>query len=81
MWRNSFPKLFCELIGAFVVWSIKGFKGKYVDEIAGPYDLGTKSTRNFLITGAIFIVVILIALEYEKKQERNDNIIHITIEK
>ena len=79
MWRNSFPKLFCELIGAFVVWTFKGFKGKYADEMAGPYDLGMKSTRNFLITGAIFIVVILIGLEYEKKHQQNDRIIQITI--
>ncbi len=81
MWVNSFPKLFCELVGAFIIWTIKGFKGKFSDEMAGPFELGNKSTRNLLITAALIFVVILIGREYEKKPQLNDKKTQIMIKK
>ncbi len=33
---NLFWNFVFEMIGAFIVWAVKGFKGKLSDEMAGP---------------------------------------------
>jgi hypothetical protein len=46
-------------LGAFICWTFKGFKGKFSDEMVGPYNWSSKRMRN-LIVGFLAIVVILI---------------------
>ena len=60
-----------EVIGAFTVWAFKGFKGKFNDEMTGPYESGWKSWRNRLITLTwIFIIIAVISKINDKKAEK-----------
>lgn len=56
--KVSFLRFLMEIIGAFIVWMFKGFKGKFNDEMTGPYDSGMKSWRNAIIS-ALFIFLLL----------------------
>lgn len=63
--RYSFANLVLEMIGAFVVWAIKGFKGKLSDEVSGPYETNFKSIRNAMISILVFIIIVVIISIYE----------------
>ncbi|MFK5983142.1 MAG: hypothetical protein QM499_09520 [Flavobacteriaceae bacterium] len=39
-----------QLIGAFLVWTAKGFTGKFDDEMTGPGDHSFKSYRNIALS-------------------------------
>jgi len=58
-----------EIIGAFVVWTLKGFRGKLTDEMCGPYEYSSKSWRNFAIT----LIVIFFVVAIIKKLDSSDN--------
>lgn len=47
--------------GAFVFWALKGFKGKFNDEMVGPYDRSSKRVRN-ITAGSIALLMILIVI-------------------
>lgn len=49
-----------EVIGAFIFWMLKGFKGKFSDEISDKRDANKKSLRNGLIS--LLFVSIIIAI-------------------
>lgn len=38
MWGNQIINFLIEIIGAFIVWTIKGFKGKLSDEMSGHFN-------------------------------------------
>jgi len=64
-----------EVIGAFIVWASKGFKGKFDDEMSGPNESSAKSWRNLLISAA-FILLVLAAVSKisdKKKEKIGDN--------
>jgi hypothetical protein len=43
-------KFIFQIIGAFMTWAFKGFKGKLNDEIALPYEQTWKYYRNSIIS-------------------------------
>ncbi|NVN95075.1 MAG: hypothetical protein HXX18_07330 [Bacteroidetes bacterium] len=45
------------LTGAFFFWTIKGFKGKFNDEMTGRFDTSFKDVRNF-IAGLLILCMI-----------------------
>lgn len=49
-----------EFISACIVWTLKGFKGKLTDEMSGPRENNKKTTRNFLISIIILIIIFLV---------------------
>ncbi len=49
-----------QIVGAFVVWTLNGYRGSINDEIAGPEDNGFKKFRNIAITASILLVLFLI---------------------
>ena len=49
-----------EVVGAFVVWAVKGFKGPFNNEITGPYDSSLKSIRNVFISFVIIFMCYII---------------------
>jgi hypothetical protein len=72
----SLPKidifsLILEIIGAFIAWAFKGFKGKLMDEISGPYESSRKSWRNLIISSIFVFVVASIVVSIQKKNEKN----------
>lgn len=70
--RNPIFSFLMQLIGAFIVWALKGFKGKFNDEMSGPHEIGIKSWRNFFIS----VVFLLIAFSVISKiiEKKNENI-------
>ena len=46
-----------QLIGAFIAWIFKGFKGSFKDEIAKPYERSFKYYRNSVIS---FVIIVLL---------------------
>lgn len=72
-----------EVIGAFIVWACKGFKGKFDDEMTGPNEWNRKRWRNALISaGFIAIVLVVIYNNIDKKEEdKSHNKIEYTIKK
>lgn len=57
MWENQIINFLFEIIGAFIVWTVKGFKGKLSDEISGPYESNKKKWRNTIISFSVFLLV------------------------
>lgn len=49
-----------QIIGASVVWALKGFQGSLNDEMAGPEDKGFKKNRNFIITLIIMLFIYIL---------------------
>jgi len=45
-----------EVVGAFVVWAIKGFNGPFNNEMTGPHDSSLKSIRNAFISFVIIFI-------------------------
>ena len=68
--RNPFFSFFMEVIGAFIAWTFNGFKGKFADEMSGPYEDSKKSWRNALISIA-FIVIVLVILDKINDNTKN----------
>jgi hypothetical protein len=57
---NLLSELVFEVIGAFIAWTFKGFKGKFADELAGPYKGNKKSRRNTILSVAFILLIVLI---------------------
>ncbi|MDE5416473.1 hypothetical protein L3049_00535 [Labilibaculum sp. DW002] len=53
-----------EILGAFVVWSFNGFKGKLSDEMDGPYDSTKKGYRNMIISFIILFIVYQVVINF-----------------
>jgi hypothetical protein len=71
-----------EVIGAFIAWTFKGFKGKFADEIAGPYENSNKSWRNTLISIAFIVIVLVIINNINiNKENHSENKYEIIIRK
>jgi len=83
MWGNQIINFLIEIIGASIVWTVKGFKGKLSDEMSGPYESNRKKWRNTIISLSVFLLVLAIATKYQKTKEKevNDNKFEITIRK
>lgn len=81
--RASFSSFIIEIVGAFIVWACKGFKGKLSDEMSGPYESNGKTYRNALISFAIVFLIIAIGykIQENKYKEENKNVNEITIER
>ena len=80
---NLFWNFIFEMIGAFVVWAVKGFRGKLSDEMSGPYEWNKKSWRNALISIAVVLMFIALATNFlkTKEKQRDKNRFEITIKK
>lgn len=83
MWGNPIINFLIEIIGAFIVWTVKGFKGKLSDEMSGPYESNKKKWRNTIISFSVFLLVLAIVTNHQKTKEKevNDNKFEITIRK
>ena len=81
--RDPFFSFIMEVIGAFIVWTFKGFKGKFNDEMSGPYESNRKSWRNALISIGFVIIVLAIINKISDRQTENisDSKFEITIKK
>ena len=79
--RGNFTSFIIEIVGAFTVWSLKGFKGRLSDEMSGPYESNWKTLRNALISFLILFLIIAIGYKYQhkKNKEINKNLYEITI--
>ena len=70
---NQLFSFMFQIIGAFSVWTFKGFKGKFNDEMTGPYDSSNKRIRNFIISGLflflVFIIISSVAKDRKKEPE------------
>ena len=71
--QNPIFSFLTEIIGAFLVWAFKGFKGKLSDEMSDPYESSNKSWRNMIISFLILFIVILIVFKIQKKQSQQVN--------
>lgn len=67
--NNIFIRFVLEIIGATLVWAMKGFKGKLNDEMSGPYEYGQKWTRNLLVSGLFVVAVIYLLSHLGEKAE------------
>ena len=47
-------------IGALIFWALKGFKGKFNDEMVGPYTWNSKRMRNAIVGGVTILIVLAI---------------------
>ena len=63
--RISIINFIIEIVGAFVVWAFKGFKGSINDEMSSPYESNLKTLRNSAITLAIVLIVIAIVSKFQ----------------
>lgn len=81
--KNIFSEFVFEIVGAFITWAIKGFKGKLSDEMSSPYEANRKSIRNMIISGIFFLLIAVIVLKYNenKDKENNQMIYEFTIKK
>ena len=81
--NNLFSSFIFEIIGAFVVWMVKGFKGKLSDEMSGPYESNRKSWRNTLISFLLLFFIIAVVYKHQenRKKKASDNRLNTTIEK
>jgi len=81
--RSNIASFIIEIVGAFIVWAFKGFKGSLSDEMSGPFESNGKTLRNALISFAILFLIIAIAYKFQDKktEETNKNVYKITIEK
>jgi len=70
--RNPIFSFLMEVIGAFIVWASKGFKGKFDDEMSNPYEISKKSWRNTLIS--IVFVLIVLAIINKTNENKKENI-------
>ena len=62
--RDPIFSFLVEILGAFVVWSFNGFKGKLSDEMDGPYDSTKKSFRNMIISFIIIFIVCVVVINF-----------------
>jgi hypothetical protein len=70
--RDLFFSFIMEVIGVFIVWAFKGFKGKFNDEMSRPYESGTKSWRNSLISIG-FVIIVLVVINKISDRQKEDN--------
>jgi len=70
--RNPIFNFLMEVIGAFIVWASKGFKGKFDDEMTSPNESNKKSWRNTLIS--IAFVLIVLAIINKVNENRKESI-------
>ncbi|NPD84825.1 hypothetical protein HNV12_12890 [Methanococcoides sp. SA1] len=68
--RPSFANFILEIIGAFIVWSFKGFKGKLSDEVSSPFEANSKSIRNAFISILLIISIIFIISNLEDSKTK-----------
>ena len=61
-----------EIVGAFIVWTLKGFKGKLSDEMSGPNESNTKSWRNFTITLIFIFLIVTIIYKSDKSGDKSE---------
>ena len=80
---NPFFSFILEIIGAFIVWVSRGFKGKLNDEMSGPYESSKKSWRNALISILfLFIVLAIVSIITDnRKEDIHENTFEIIIKK
>ncbi|MGQ8336440.1 hypothetical protein ACUNWD_07800 [Sunxiuqinia sp. A32] len=64
--RGTIGNFVIEIIGAFVVWALKGFKGAISDEMSGPHESNIKTWRNFLITIIVVLLVVVVIGKLQK---------------
>jgi len=67
--RSTIGNFIIEIVGAFVVWSLKGFKGSISDEMSGPNELNSKTWRNFFIT----LIIVVLGVGIIKKTNKTEN--------
>ena len=81
--RNPIFSFAMEVIGAFIFWALKGFKGKFDNEMSRPYESSKKSWRNTIISLAfVFLVLAIISKISENKRENlNGNYYEIRLKK
>ncbi|HAH25512.1 MAG TPA: hypothetical protein DCL77_17440 [Prolixibacteraceae bacterium] len=81
--RGNFSSFIIEIVGAFIVWAFKGFKGSLSDEMSGPYESNRKTLRNASISFAILFLIIATGYKFQEKKNReeNKNVFEITIKK
>ncbi len=81
--RDLFSSFIFEVIGAFVVWMAKGFKGKLSDEMSGPYESNRKSWRNTVISFLLLFLIGVVVYKHQenRKKEASDNRLNTTIER
>ena len=60
MFRRGPITLILTFIGASFIWMLKGFKGKFDDEMTRQYDTSFKSARNWLTGLGIVILIVFI---------------------
>lgn len=58
-----------EIIGAFIFWTLNGFKGKLSEQMSGPYDTNKKSLRNGITSIAVILLIIAILTSCSTKKE------------
>ena len=66
---NLFSGFIFQIIGATVMWTIKGFKGSIDNEMAGPEDDNWKSTRNIIISIIIIIIALFVVNKYNDSKD------------
>jgi hypothetical protein len=73
--RSPVYSFIFQVIGAFLVWTFKGYKGKFDDEMTGPYNSSNKSIRNIIISGIfLFLVYLIISNVIENKKKEPESI-------
>lgn len=79
--RGNFSSFIIEIVGAFIVWTFKGFKGSLSDEMSGPNESNGKTLRNALTSFAVLFLIITIVYKYQEKntKEEKKNTFEITI--
>ena len=72
-----------EIVGAFIVWAFKGFKGKLSDEMSGPYESNKKGWRNALISFSLLFIIIALISNCNKtvNKDVDEKIYEISVEK
>lgn len=68
--KYSLANYILEIIGAFVVWAVKGFKGKLSDEVSSPYETNSKSIRNAIIS--ILLIVSLVFMISKREDTKTE---------
>lgn len=71
--RPSFANFILEIIGAIVVWSFKGFKGRLSDEVSSPFEANSKSIRNAMISILVILIITVVYVKYEESSTEKYN--------
>jgi len=70
--RGSIGNFIIEIIGAFVVWMFKGFRGTISDEMSSPHESNIKTWRNFLITIIVFLLIVVVIEKLQKPENETE---------